>query len=705
MRGLVQAASVSLGLLLFRNVCFAADGEGKGLLQPGAETSGGRRAPALEEILIYGEPPPPIEGASGTRLGSAQVLDRMAKDTGELLDDSVPGLAGRRVGGIGVDPVLRGFREDRVNVTINGTKVWGGGPFRMDPPTSLVDVEDIEEIEVVKGPYDMTLGPPGLGGAISIVTARPRFSRRFSTQSSVSYGFTSNFDGSTIRSALSAGGPAAAVRLSAGYRNFGDYRSGSGERVDSSFENRSFAAGVAWRPTGSARIDAAFTIDSDRDAEYASLPLMAEEDDAYTSSLSYRLERPCTGVESIAASAYFNYVHHRMTNRGKPTRQMMQVAFPLDARTYGGNLRAELAPLGRTRLVVGSDLYRLVREGTNRLAFVSGPKAGSFASFDAWPGASTTDGGLFAQFSRSLGSSWRFIAGGRVDFVGAQAAPRAAARAAYERFYGPAAADIDAFEVNSSADGRLVYRPTDALELFLSAARAVRTADATERFFTLGPGPGGFFVGNPALSPEAATEIDLGTAGEVGLLAIDAAAFHRWVDDFILPSVIARTDVDGDGKDDMVRGFRNIDLATSWGADLSVTLRLTGELALEGSLSYVLGENQQDDKPLPEVPPLEGTVGLRYENRTRRLWLSPTVRLVSEQRRADKEFGEDTTPGFVTADLYAGSRVGECCELRFGVSNIFDKDYHEHLTRENPFTGAEVPEPGRVARVSVRAMF
>ncbi len=705
MRALARTASLFLGLLLPWSACFATGGEGHGLSQPAAETFAGRRAPALEEILIYGEPAPAIEGAAGTRVGDAQARDRMAKDTGELLDDSAPGLAGRRTGGIGVDPVIRGFKEDRVNVTIDGTRIWGGGPFRMDPPTSLLDVEEIEEIQVVRGPYDMTLGPPGLGGAIRIATTRLRFTPRLASTAAASYGFTGNFDGSTIRSSLGASASAWAFRVSAGYRNFGDYRSGGGKRIDSGFENRSFAARAAWQPAEQRTLEAVFTIDSDRNAEYASLPLTAEEDDAYTNRLRYRLKEPCAAVETVEAAGYFNYVHHRMTNRDKPTREMMRVAFPLDARTYGGALRVELAPLEAARLVIGGDVYRLEREGTNRVAFVSGPKAGRSASFDAWPRASATDGGLFAQLARPLGSKWRVIVGGRVDFVGADADPTTSGRAAYERFYGAAAAEIGAFEVNASADGRLVYRPAETLELFLSAARAVRTADATERFFALAPGPGGFFVGNPALSPEAGTEIDSGVVGEAGPLTIDAAAFHRWVDDFILPSVIARMDVDGDGKEDVVRGFRNIDFATSWGVDAGVALQLLHGLALEGSLSYVLGENQQDDKPLPEVPPLEGTVGLRYENRTRRLWVNPTVRLVSGQRRVDKEFGEDASPGFVTADLYAGFRVGESYEFRFGLSNLFDKNYHEHLTREDPFSGVEVPEPGRVTQVGVRATF
>jgi len=39
------------------------------------------------------------------------------------------------------------------------------------------------------------------------------------------------------------------------------------------------------------------------------------------------------------------------------------------------------------------------------------------------------------------------------------------------------------------------------------------------------------------------------------------------------------------------------------------------------------------------------------------------------------------------------------------VTNLLDKNYHEHLTREIPFTGAEVPEPGRTISVALRVTF
>jgi iron complex outermembrane receptor protein len=83
----------------------------------------------------------------------------------------------------------------------------------------------------------------------------------------------------------------------------------------------------------------------------------------------------------------------------------------------------------------------------------------------------------------------------------------------------------------------------------------------------------------------------------------------------------------------------------------------------------------------------------------------PTVRLVRRQERVDDDFGEDETPGFSTVDFRAGVRFLERYEIGLSISNLLDKNYNEHLTREDPFMGAEVPEPGRVVSMSLRAEF
>ncbi len=717
---------------------------------------------ALEDMIVAVERIAPASGAVASVVTAEQIQEAQANDVAEVLKSSVAGVTGKRSGGINLDPVIRGLREDRLSVMTNGTKIWGGGPFRMDPPTSLLDVDELEAIEVIKGPYSVTRGPSSIGGTINLVTKKPELSPDWEAQGSVGAAYASNYNGFSTKASISAGGPTLAFRLAGGYRDYQDYDSGDGERIQSGFQSQSVSGTLLWQPHADHRFSLSISRESDRDTRFDALPLHLEEDDAYLGSVSYTFSNPFPLVESLQFSGYYNYVHHRMNNEHKPHRAgsgaggglqdgsgpgrqdgsghpaghghghedgdshddmtghghddtldhghgghahpVRRIVFPLDARTFGGRAQANILPDFGGRLSLGGDVYRLEREGTNHLSFLSGDMAGTTRYFHAWPETHIVDGGIFGEYIYLPAPQWRLTVGARVDFVDAGANPGPAERMQYHAYYGDGADDVDAFETNVSANARLVYSPVSWLDLFVGVGRAVRTADATERYLALGPGPGGFYIGNPGPDPEASFEVDTGIHTRWGRLAVDGALFYNRIEDYILQYILDRAFQCPHGPCNL-RGFRNIDHATLLGADLSLSYVLRENLLLHGSFAYVHGENEENDRALSEIPPLEGRLGLRYEHPHWGLWFNPTLRLVQSQHRIDTAFGEDATQGHVTVDIGAGWRFLGRHELMVRVENLFDKNYHEHITRENPFTGREVFEPGRVVTVGLRITF
>ena len=687
-----------------------AIGERTSFAQTQEETAGSGEEPAqpkaveLEDMLISVERITSVSGASVALVTAEQIRESQAKDVAEALKSRVPGVTGKRSGGINLDPVIRGLREDRLSVMTNGTKIWGGGPFRMDPPTSLLDVDELEAIEVIKGPYSVTRGPSSIGGTINLVTKKPELSPHWDAHGSVGAAYTSNYNGFTTKAAISAGGPALAFRLAGSYRDYQDYDSGDSERIQSGFQSQSISGTLLWQPHVDHRFLLSMSRESDRDTRFDALPLHLEEDDAYLGSVSYTLSNPFPFMASLQFSGYYNYVHHRMNNEHKPTRGMIDIVFPLDARTFGGRVQANILSGFGGRLSLGGDVYRLEREGTNHLSFLSGDMAGTTRYFHAWPETRIMDGGIFGEYVYLPAPKWRLIVGARVDFVDAGANPGPTERMQYRAHYGDGADDVDAFETNVSANARLVYSPVSSLDLFIGVGRAARTADATERYLALGPGPGGFYIGNPGLDPEESFEVDVGIHARWGRLAVDGALFYNRIEDYILQYILDRAFQCPHGPCNL-RGFRNIDHATLLGADLGLSYALRENLSLHSSFAYVHGENEEDDRALPEIPPLEGRLGLRYEHPHWGLWFNPMLRLVQSQRRIDTAFGEDATQGHVTVDVGAGWRLFGRHELMVQVENLFDKNYNEHITRENPFTGREVFEPGRVVTIGLRTTF
>ncbi|RMH09415.1 MAG: TonB-dependent receptor [Nitrospirae bacterium] len=672
----------------------------------------------LREITVSAEKITPASGAATTRLSAKEVEESVGKDVGDALKSPLaPGVTGLRRGGINLDPVIRGLREDRVNVMINGMKQWGAGPFRMDPPTSLIDATSLQSIEVIRGPYTVTRGPSTLAGAINLVTKTPQFFDTLTILPSIATAFsTDNWRGWTVRPMIIGGTPRVGFRLQGAFRDFGDYQSGNGTTIQSQFKNRSFAGDVLLKTAPNQQLRVSFSIDSDRDAFFQALPLTAEIDDAYMGSATYQFLNLSPLIERLELTGYYTHVHHVMSNIGKPTITSFVTDFPLDSGTIGGRIQANLRLLGGL-VSLGGDYYRLLRTGTltNR-----SPTTGMvMAAFNAWPSALIQDGGLFGELQRTLNPQWRFVVGARVDFVHADAKPDSATTTLWQAVNGNS--DPSETETNVSANARLIYSPIPTFDLFVGVGRAVRTADAVERFFR-GPSPGVanagpgiiFTVGNPGLDQEQSLQVDVGGKGTIGALSFEGSFFWNHIDDFILRTLgTSPAGVTSPAPGSLIRIHQNINNAQLFGGDFLLTYQLTPRLALIGSFQYTRGKNVNQSKNLPEIPPLDTSWGFRYENVIEqapaqpRFWIQPMIRGVQAQKRIDPAAGEVATPGFVTVNLFTGIAWQAGYQFVLNVDNLLDLNYREHLTPFTPnFSGTaslasrQVFEPGRTIALS-----
>ncbi len=93
----------------------------------------------LDEIEVKGEKETEVES-----LEVREVRESFAIDPGEALD-SIPGLSKLRKGSVANDVVIRGFQRDNINVLIDGMKLYGACPNRMDPPAFHVDFAEVEK--------------------------------------------------------------------------------------------------------------------------------------------------------------------------------------------------------------------------------------------------------------------------------------------------------------------------------------------------------------------------------------------------------------------------------------------------------------------------------------------------------------------------------------------------------------------------------
>ncbi len=88
-----------------------------------------------------------IKDVSGEDIKSADLAEALFKQS--------PSVALSRRSGIANDIVVRGQRKDNINVTIDGAKVHGACPNRMDPPISHILTNNVDYIEINEGPFNV----------------------------------------------------------------------------------------------------------------------------------------------------------------------------------------------------------------------------------------------------------------------------------------------------------------------------------------------------------------------------------------------------------------------------------------------------------------------------------------------------------------------------------------------------------------------
>ncbi len=652
------------------------------------------RFPFLPDIA--GEPP--------------EMSPRPVADGGDFLR-SVPGISGSRMGGHGIDPVIRGMQGNQINITTDNIYTYGGCPNRMDPPSSFVPVETFDLVTISQGYRTVTKGPGGSAGHVAFERLAPVFGEGEWIQGMAGGGIESNGLTRDAFADVAVGHQGFYLRGIVAAKEAGDYEDGAGEEVRSSFSQRSAEFTAGYQAPSGLEFSLSGGLASTEDALFEGAQMDAPLDDSQKFRGMATIPIHDSLFREVRAEAYFSGVDHVMDNYSLRTRSApMAMRVDSDSDTYGGSVAAD-AEIAGMQLTLGVDLQRNQRLAL-RYAGMMDTNVNTLNSI-MWPGTEIRNIGLFAEGKRSLTDDLRLLVGARYDRVDVSldranetvAATGRSPSDLYALYYGADSGNRS--ENNFGGLAFLEYDLTGTVMLTAGVSRSVRTADATERSMASDRGAGSW-VGNPAIAPEAHHQAEIGVDVSRTTWSASANVYANWVNDFILRDT-AR------GQDGVLLAngatiYRNVD-AFLTGATVAGRYRLMESWVVDASATYTFGQNVSDGGPLAQIPPLDGKVALTYEGEG---WsLGGTVNGALTQTRVDDDpttgSGLDTgkTSGWVTVDLHATVDLVAPFKLRAGVTNLLDKEYAYHLNRANAFdpTNVQVNEPGRSVYLRVSASF
>ena len=648
----------------------------------------------LNEIIVAANPLEDI--SQSVVINDTEKRISQPRSVGHLFKD-ISGFGITKKGGYASEPVFRSFKYEQLNVQYDGgMKVVNACPNRMDPITTHIIPEEIEKIEIVKGPFTVRFGQ-NFGGIINLVSKNPT-KDQYGFHGSVEGGYESN--GGNLVTGASALYVAKKfdVYLNGSYRDFGDYKDGDGTEVPSSFKTTDYSLKVGINPTEKQRLQLSWRQSFGRDIDHAGLPMDSPYDDSYLAGIDYKIKELSTKIKSFTVKAFHSYVDHLMTNEGRPSFMATDSKSPVESWMYGGKMELEVAPSDNVRLFMGADANLLNRKGDrNRIVKVMNgvtlttPKV---FTDKIWQDSYVNDIGFFMESNFKITNNTTLTTGVRADAISAAINDP---EADFETLYG---GDIeDQTETNVSANVSVKYQK-NGFQTQFAAGRGVRTASMTERFinhFSVGVDPYEY-VGNPYLKPEVNTQFELSLIKKFETIEIGASFFHSFLSDYITPVVntsISRKFMPTTPPT-QVKQFININEANQSGFEFSFNYKASERLTFTSEMSYTQAENTDLNEPLSHIPPFMANLGAKYE--ASNYWLALSSRVVAKQARISPSFLEEETPGFGTLDFRAGLEPVKGFSIGFAVLNIFDAMYYEHLnfaySNSNTLSG-KIYEPGR----------
>lgn len=635
--------------------------------------------------------------ASTQQYQGAEIEERPTLDVGDFLRQQ-PGLSAFRRGSVNFDPVVRGLRETQVAMLVDGTRTFAAGPGRMDAEISHVSPHSVQTMRVVKGPYALAWGAGALS-AIQVETFRPPYTADpFEVHGRAGFNYGSNGVSRDGYGGLWMGNRKFRLSLSHNTRIGNDYRAGNDEVVPGDYLSNDTRWSLGFRPSRDSNFEYTGGFQQQEDIDYPGQMLDANYFITRSHAWEYSWQPVGGHLTEIFGQLYLNHKDHLMNNDEKPTALPMpgrmppfglRIDYPTSSDSWGGRFHVA----GEQRAwhwKAGGDFYFLDQSARR---YIYRRDTNVLQTFDiVWPDASIDDQGIYGQL---IYQGERAQVGGtlRLDFV------QSAAGEVSPFFRQNTTGDLDQDERNLSAAMHARYRLREGWVVTAGIGRSVRTAMAIERYSDRFPSSrfqlSAEFMGNPAIRPEKALQVDVGTELNFWGIALQADAFYRRIDDYITILADPTLPKKSGMSYSVVYRYLNGPEAIFYGGELQVRRQLGPYAEARGALSYIWGEDRFFNEPVIGMQPLRGNVEVEAHTGDRRLFAILGANMVDRQNRVATQRFEQPTAGYTTFDLRGGWRFSSSLTFNLGVENIGNRFFINHLNNINPFTRQRLPEPGR----------
>jgi hemoglobin/transferrin/lactoferrin receptor protein len=621
----------------------------------------------------------------------------------------------------GTEVSIRGLNRANVVTLIDGDRIETATD--LSARLSMIDLNDVERIEIIKGAASALYGSGAVGGVINIISKTGSYKNKLSINGNYYGGLSSvnNFYSNGIN--LFAADKNWIAKLSGAFRKAGNTKTPQGILSNSQFEDNSISALLRYKLLDNHEIKVDFQqfratnvgIPGGSTLFPSNAVVTYPEETRRLYDIQYKITDLSKSFLKLSLKYFHQYISRDVKNvpgivqyiqasNGSPLRRVsvLDISPSADHNIDGFQAQSDFS-FSNHYLIAGFDFWKRnyigIRSKNQKIEALNSTDSSVVNTIyksiydKPLPDANFNSAGVYLQDEIKLLDKIDVTVGGRYDFIWLHNSKTLSPL--YEINNGvvnnnPAGQFViwDAQSVHNKSyvlNLGLVYSITSTFNFALNAANSFRSPSLEERYQYIDLG-NLVRVGDPNLKPENGYFFDFGIRYFPENINFHSSLFYN-----SFTNLVSEEPGIYEGRNALIK--TNIGKAYLFGFDYSLSFYLLKELEIYNTLSYVRGINKLDNSSLAQIPPLNGIIGLRFEY-NRSISANCSLTFFDKQDKIAK--GEINTPGYVYSNIGFNFTNIEVYNftLNFstGIENIFNKEYRNHLSTNR---GLIVCEPGR----------
>jgi len=668
---LSHCARSALVLVLLSGTALAADAD---------------KVSSLDEVLVTarGIPAPVSKTPGGVGVVTAGDIRETGPTSISEALARIPGVSKSGDSPWSGDVNIRGLGRDSVVVLVDGVRL--NMTTDINGRLGVVNQNDIERIEVLKGPISALYGSGSTGGVVNIITKKGKFTPKQELHGEMDTTYSSNPRGPDLYGNLAVSDERFWLMGSGGWREGASYYDGRGDKVgNTQFEDWQGKAAAAYKWTDEHTTQLQYQhMDGSQigipGGNSGGLPGNAELTLRENNRRFVQLVQSYTPKNSVLTESSLDVSWQYITRYpriDKYTSGAVAWQQPSGTHETVAAKWKNVLDLGPHTVVAGAEASNWDMRSRAEAMRTNGVHIHSMPV----PDSTQRVAGAFAEDDWRLAPAWTLNLGGRADAVHITNA-------------GGTPLSKDGGEKNDNNWGGhagLTWDFSDPWSASVLAAASYRTPNILELYKRINLTSSIVEQGNPDLRPEESRFLELSFKRAGESLRLTSSIYANFLHNYITSQQTSST----------LYTMTNIGTAEIYGAEQSVEWDFAKGWMAYANAAYTQGRDETHGTWLPFIAPLSGLVGVKQT-------IGPWWWAVESQAAAEQN---NVTPTGTRSDSWIvlntrtgyNLQVGEYKhEFTLGVNNLTNTSYSNYMATSR---GIEYREPGLNAYANWRVSF